>query len=400
MAKLVAILLGTLVVCCLIWSVATVETSSSSESVSPERSGFAMASPTPADALNITAVFQRFEEGITRARLSGDLEVSNELLELAERRHTLMSKLIEDDPEEALQWAVSFSEYHLLPDRIKRWVEEPFSSPVELDVLPICNAPDGIHRELVEIGFAAGGIRWQVRRTDSYASMQSRNVVLVQGIRLNGRVALHDGAATSVRAADREWVEGALAPGHSDLRHSFLTGKPVGENPVVALMGGKRIVLANEAEVEELNRRAAWLDALPGPDGGSGLLLAMPFPADGGGIDWAAIESTAINLASNWTETPKEVFVIRVDFPDHTAVDHPLPSAATLEQVFDLNADTHFRAMSYGKTGIDATVGAGVTRMPNPTTTGLDVFSRMMPIFSLRLVATSFCSPVTPSRLT
>lgn len=293
-----------------------------------------------------------------------------ELLDLVKTRHALMLHLMETDPAEALRQSVSFSIYHQLPESLQRWVEEPFSSPVESVVLPICDAPDGIHRKLVEIRFPEEDTVWRMSPVGAGETISNRNVALAQGIRLNGWVALHEGTATPVPDADREWVERAFPAVQPDLQRSFLTGAPAEENPVVALMGGKRIVLRDEAELDLLNKRAAWLDSLPGPDGGSSLLLAMPFPEDGAaGIDWQEIERSALEISNEWTGTPLDVFVIRVDFSDRTNAAFPLPSAATLEAVFNQDANNHFTAMSYGKTGIQATVATAITRMPSRTTT-------------------------------
>lgn len=83
------------------------------------------------------------------------------------------------------------------------------------------------------------------------------------------------------------------------------------------------------------------------------------------GFDWSAAEAWVELQASAWTETPKNVFFIRVDFSNQ--VGEPVTQAA-LASVLNTSVTESVAAMSYGKTAINATVSSMVVRMPSPTT--------------------------------
>lgn len=84
----------------------------------------------------------------------------------------------------------------------------------------------------------------------------------------------------------------------------------------------------------------------------------------GGGAFWDNLAREGRLLASSWTETPKTMLVILVDFPN-------LPGAPVDKNLLlsNINAEVHsmVQTMSYGKTGITATGAAPLVRMPSPT---------------------------------
>jgi len=138
----------------------------------------------------------------------------------------------------------------------------------------------------------------------------------------------------------------------------------------VALAGGLRFDFADAGVAAEFDAKLARFDLEPGPHSGSQVVFLM---ADGGGLDgagfdWEAAADEVDLQASSWTESLKDVYFIRVDFSD-------LPGAsvgqAELAGILNSTVDDTIAAMSYGKTGINATVSPIVVRMPAPTSSYL-----------------------------
>ncbi len=69
--------------------------------------------------------------------------------------------------------------------------------------------------------------------------------------------------------------------------------------------------------------------------------------------------------ASEWTEAPKSVFFIRVDFSDQPGT---VVTQAALDEVLNTKVADSFTKMSYGKTTIAAKVSSATVRMPKPKT--------------------------------
>jgi hypothetical protein len=286
----------------------------------------------------------------------------------AEARQPRMLALMQSDPQEALRQSVSFAEYASLPESIQAFVEEPFSALAEVRVLPICE-PGASRHTLVEIDFD-NGINHDAYIYGRRHGVTSKHRTPVQGIRMEGVAAVWESTFLELGSEDVEAVADRFPLANVDPGLSFASGEPVGENAVTALAGGQQFVFKDVDELAAFDAAVSKLEELPGPDSGAGLLFAMPKGADGSeGFDLDALASASQAQASSWTETPKSVFLIRVDFPDKTSTTDPLPAAGDIEQVFDTTVDAQIQAMSYGKTEIECTVTTTITRMPSPTTT-------------------------------
>lgn len=92
-------------------------------------------------------------------------------------------------------------------------------------------------------------------------------------------------------------------------------------------------------------------------------MLAMPAPADGGGgggIDWGGLEAEASEQASEWTETKKDLFLIRINFSDNLA--DPVSKAAAEASM--IVASDQILAMSYGKTWVVSAASTNLYTLP------------------------------------
>ncbi|HUS35771.1 MAG TPA: hypothetical protein VM680_10515, partial [Verrucomicrobiae bacterium] len=120
---------------------------------------------------------------LTRAEL-------NEGRGVALQRREMMSRLMRENPVEALAQALSWSEWVALPEDVRASVERPFSDTVEFQVLPSCPPREGatnyVHPHRVVIGEKAfDGFVF-----GSKAQMTSKEQMPARGILLDGIVVL------------------------------------------------------------------------------------------------------------------------------------------------------------------------------------------------------------------
>jgi hypothetical protein len=289
---------------------------------------------------------------------------------LAEARHDRMLQLIRENPEQALQESLRFDEYAALPPEIRARVERPFSARAQYEYLPVCQGPDGQlpPEDLDHIStlFFADGAQAQAFTFGQRLAMTSKHSLPASGVVLDGVAALHDSAIREVAESERGIVTAQFSPGQRDLSKSFVTGKNISGAGVIGLAGDKYYAFADADELARFGRKLSTLDQKPGPKSGSSVIYYAGLPAGAGGeFNFPAAESYAAAEASAWTETKKKIFLIRVDFSDLAGA--PVTQAAANAELNGPSSD-FIRAMSYGKTWIEAAVSANVYRVPQPAT--------------------------------
>jgi len=286
--------------------------------------------------------------------------------QLAEARRTWMKQTIREHPEQALQQALRFDEYAALPEAIRARVERPFSGRAEYVYLPICAGPNGeqpatgidhVSQLSLPDGTEAEAFTYGQR-----ATIMSKHRLPASGIVLDGIAAVNDGVFRVVQPQERAVVRAQFEAGQMDLTRSLASGQPIAGDGVLALAGDKLFAFSDPQEAQQFNTRLAALDAKPGPRAGSSVLYYEALPADlNGAFNLTAAESYAIEQASAWTETRKKVFLIRVDFSDVQGA--PVTQAAASTELNGPSSD-FIRAMSYGKTWVEAGVSVNVYRLP------------------------------------
>ena len=289
-------------------------------------------------------------------------------LRLAEGRRERMIRLIREEPRQALAEALRFDEYAALPEAIRRKVERPFSEPATYSYLPVCAGPGGrtplAGKDHVAELVLADGTTAEVTAYGRRAALSSKRLLPATGIEIGGVAALEERVFREVTLVERATVLERFPFGQADGTRSFATGRPLSGDGLLALAGGSLFAFADREEMEHAEDALAALDELPGPDSGSSVLFRDDLPlAASGGFDPVGADKLARELASEWTETQKKVFLIRVDFADH--VGEPVTQAAAAG-VLNGGCSDMIRAMSYGKTWIEAGVSAQVYRLPQP----------------------------------
>lgn len=218
---------------------------------------------------------------------------------LAKERGRMMRELIRTHPEKAVSEALSISEWAALPDELKAYVEEPFSTVANIEVMIACGDkssetfittvfPDGREMETFVYGRRRG--------------VGSKNGAPVQGIRLGGLGALREEIFQPLDEADEKTALN-LFP--------VAAANPGGDS-VATLAGGSLFYFKNRASFNEANARIAALEDLPGPDAGAPVLFDLLDE----GIDFETLEEIAFAASSEWTGTPRDMYVILVDFSD------------------------------------------------------------------------------------
>ena len=280
-------------------------------------------------------------------------------IELAAARKQVMAGWIANNPAMALENAVSWSEYEALPAEMKPFIEQPFNTVGSLRVLPVCDPSAGPETlRVLEID----GKTWDASVFGRRIGHGTKESTPLAGITLDGRAAVSDAVFEILTPADAKTLA-RLPLGNRDARRDFATGRPLGEQPVTALAGGRRFLFENTETIAAVNEKLSQFDETPGPHGGSRQLFVLADAGDGSvGINWEQAGELVQMEADSWTETDKDVFFIRVDFPDKTGAE---ASQATLSAVLNGPVADSIDEMSYGKTTILGTVSAEVIRMPS-----------------------------------
>lgn len=272
----------------------------------------------------------------------------DEGIALAKERGQHMRELMRSEPEQAIREALTLAEWAGLPDEIKAHVEEPFSAMANVEVLIACGGETSettITTELPTLG------KTETTVYGRRSGLGTKNGTPVQGIRLGGLSVLREEIFQSLGAADEAAALKLFPVAVSD---------PGGDS-VVALAGGKIFYFKNRAALDEANSRLAALEELPGPDSGAqSIFQALDEMVLDGEIDFQALEELANAAATAWTGTPRNMYVIQVDFPDK-------PGAPTDPVAFSNLVNTTVSQqiwdMSYEKTHIICTVNTNTYRM-------------------------------------
>ncbi|MEM9237177.1 MAG: PKD domain-containing protein, partial [Verrucomicrobiota bacterium] len=290
----------------------------------------------------------------------GDRE---QAVHLAKQRKERMLEWMESDPERALQEAIGWNAYDALPEELKVHFERPFNRRADLLVLPICNAPGGGEHPPLRV-LEMGNESFEASVVGGRREIGTKENTPLAGITLGGRAVVAE-FALEVPSEDDAGRFNSWPLANSDPGRGFGTGGRIEEDGVTAIAGGERFRFAGQAQVDAFNRKLFELDRAPGPHSGAQVVFELADGAGEDGFDWGEAGELVGNQASSWTETPKSVFFIRVEFPDLTGES---VSAAVLGDVLNTTVSSSIQEMSYGKTEINATVSSSVVMLPNPTT--------------------------------
>ena len=278
------------------------------------------------------------------------LRDNDERIQLARSRGKMMRELIRSNPEQAIREALTLSEWSKLPPEMQAYVEQPFSAIANVEVMIACG--EGISETTILTVFPATG----EMETFVYGrrnGLGTKNGAPVQGIRMGNIGVLREEIFQPLATADEDAALQLFPVAIAD---------PGGDS-VAALGGGKIFYFKSQAALDEANARLAALEELPGPSTGTEALFESfeAYLTDDGEIDFIALEAAAELAAAEWTGTPRDMYVILVDFPDRMG--EPTDPVA-LSNSINTTVSQQIWEMSYEATHIVCTVNPTTYTMP------------------------------------
>ena len=269
---------------------------------------------------------------------------------LAIKRTELLKDLIRLDSKAALERAISIETYNHLPASISEKLERRVSAYGDFLVFAVMShdmqhgtgemTSARIEREVV-----IGGLRYKAFVYGRRETMTTKFDIPLQGIVLDGWMAVDENPLRTLEANEFE-------------SHSVELSKLKGQG-VVAEVGGSPMYFSNEVELDSFVREQISWEATIGP----------------------VRSKNEDQPRSSWTEGPKTVLFIRIDFPDRPG--EPLDRGnqpLTTERAQDLinnQVSAFFMNNSYNKTSLTTTV-TPVVRMPQPQSFYVDNFDPMI----------------------
>lgn len=264
---------------------------------------------------------------------------------LATQRSATMKRLIREDPDAALERALSYADYAALPEAIQAVVEEPFSDSGSIDVTTICSE----HATNYRLEYSNGDA-YAVFMPSLHRIAGSKKSLPIQGIRLDGLAVLRDTVFQTVNDADLAFVQQNWPSGQSNPENDYATGQPIEGSGITAIAGGHVFHFQNEANLQQVEAALQEADAMPSHDVSSQWILTE-VSADGGfPFEQFSQEMVSANYSS--TTGDKTALIIMVNFQDVVAPANQI----VLEQKIDVDVSNALAAYSYNTTSMDATV--------------------------------------------
>jgi hypothetical protein len=322
----------------------------------PKVQGTALATPgtgviAPLDKLWLHDVpeptFAEFRNWTNQFIKQADAADYAEGLRLAQERRREMADMIDQHPRRALELAVPLHVRKLLPEGIQAELEEPVRGRGDYLVAAAVAMPGkellvpAIQREVV---MQKTGRRYAAFTYGLRTELSSRNDMAIQGISLDGKLALSDVPGRLMEASEIKDLKSA-DPSATVCPTSGLPTESNGDEVVVDWDGDHQTFFCGPNHATDQLLEAASMEA-----------SALPPIASANG---SASGGSGIVAESTYTEGAKKMLIIRVDFPDKTG---QVVSDATLTTLIS-NFNTHWTEMSYGKTTW-ALVGAGSAFTP------------------------------------
>lgn len=293
---------------------------------------------------------------------------------LAKARQVEMQQLMREHPRFALAHAISFPNYQRLPDEVKTYIEEPFSSIVTFDILPneekaFFHQKSKSYIGVEELSSTLSQQQWQVHRYGYRENILSKRKMIVQGIRLGDEAVINEQAIMPIAQHDLAYFKQhfPLAKKHTNapILQDFYTNEVIKGEPIFALAGGKLLAFASAKNIQQLNKQLAELEQKHHPHYSSALIFSERASSLNSMIQ-SSTDQTADNqslaqqlikllsLPDNWTTTNKRVLLIRARPVD--AIE-PAVSQSDLENALN-NSSELIKKLSQNKTFLNISVSS------------------------------------------
>ena len=284
--------------------------------------------------------------------------------ELQQRQQELL-QLMQTNPQRALVSAISYSEYHRLPEAIKPYFEQPITKVAALDVLVVEADFHKKHtsRARIEQQLIIDDQSYRVKLYGDRETITSKKNILVQGVILQQWAAVYETALVAIDDSDhsvlRQNIDAINTAGRD-----FLTGEVITNNAVKAVGGGRLFYFANSDNLQEANRQLAILDKILHPHISSFDIIVQKSINSDGSADVLAQLVLNAQLAKSWSLSDKSIFFIRVRFSSNDASQQEV-SQSDLQNYLDGDFQQWFSQMSYGSIAIESGVSTDTHVMAN-----------------------------------
>lgn len=273
---------------------------------------------------------------------------------LAAARASQMRDLIRQDPDLALEMALTYSEYAALPEEVKKMVEEPFSDSGSVEVMTLCDEQATHYR--LEYG---NGDAYALFMPSKHRLASSKKSIPLQGIRLDGVAVVRPTVFQVLDHADVDFVRENWSMGQADSNRDYSSGEQIEGGGLTAVAGGHVFHFQDEDSLALVENALSKADSKPANDVSSQWILTQ---VSGDGFPFEAFSEEMVSANYDSSTGAKTALIIMVNFQDVVAP----ANQAVLEQVVDVNVSNALAEYSYFTTSMDATVyGSVVTISSN-----------------------------------
>ena len=261
------------------------------------------------------------------------------------------------EPGRALNASLTWDAWAALPAAVRVEVETPFSVRADLLHFPDCSPAEARDRTWQRNQLRIGGRLFDVRLEGRLADITTKQGMPLQGILLDDRAAVWDGCLYPLAPGELTTATALFAPGNPRGR-CWLTGAGVRGEPVCALLAGKMYHFGSRDARDRVEKvLSAAADSLSP----FAMVAALKAAEGAKGFDEDRVAAAVIAADSEWTETPKRVLCLRLDYSPAKGT----PYTEDLMRRRMQAASDSLREMSYGKTWTEATVTPEVLFLPN-----------------------------------
>lgn len=297
----------------------------------------------------------RFQAAAAQGHTAANLLAEGQ--QFARGRRELMLQLMRENPRRALAESVKWHEWVALPAEIRALVEEPFSETADLSVMSDCRPVDARQTPWQSPRVEMRGEHFDASVYGRREHGQSKRGVPLQGIRLGNQVALWEKPVQPLNDEDLRAAQQIFPDGNERTR-SWVSGERLNDSGKAALVGGKIHYFASKEEIQEVADAIAEAEIQPGPHN---VVEAMATTHDGGTFDTKVFLAAAKSAKSAWTETPKRVLAMIVNFTPNVVHNYP---SNVLAAEFNVASNSIYQ-MSFGKTRVITTIPRQVITITN-----------------------------------
>jgi drug/metabolite transporter superfamily protein YnfA len=304
------------------------------------------------------AVLSEFKDWLEQYSIAGSISASEQKgQELARQRRAVMAKLVQDDPASAVELSVPAQMRRKLPSQIQQDVEEQISAYGDYLVFVY----DGVDRATGELKHGRTerkvvieGQTYQASVYGRMLEMTTKMNIPLRGVKVDGLIALAESPVRVLKAEDGDTL-------------SAVQG-------VEAEVGGKILHFEDEEQLNRYEEKLKKKEMTIGPESGAAInpenTGATVADAEAATADGMADASESV-VASPWSEGPKSVLIIRVDFSDQPGEPTdwngvPL-TVANAQNLINTQCNNFYKNNSYNKTSLAVTVTT-VVRVPQLST--------------------------------